>query len=67
MSSPNDYTEVDINQINEIHWYESPEKKDNRIRTTFAKKAIRSISVSSPHIILESDDVIFELKNERQV
>tara|TARA_B100000073_G_C23299138_1_gene397888 strand:- start:136 stop:429 length:294 start_codon:yes stop_codon:yes gene_type:complete len=33
----------------------------------FAKKAIRSISVSSPHIILESDDVIFELKNERQV
>tara|TARA_A100001388_G_scaffold26505_1_gene17101 strand:- start:931 stop:1224 length:294 start_codon:yes stop_codon:yes gene_type:complete len=30
----------------------------------FAKKAIRSISVTSPHIILESDEVLFELKHE---
>lgn len=30
----------------------------------FTKKAIRSISVSSPHIVLESDEILFELKNE---
>ena len=30
----------------------------------FAKKAVRSISVSSPHIVLESDEILFELKNE---
>ena len=31
-----------IYDIEEIYLYESPEKKDNRIRTTFAKKAIRT-------------------------
>ena len=31
-----------IFNINEIHWYESPEKKDNRVRTTFAKNPIRT-------------------------
>mgnify|MGYP001064210318 FL=1 len=35
-------TNTKINQINEIHWYESPEKKDNRISTTFAKKPFRT-------------------------
>ena len=33
---------VDIYNVDEIHWYESPEKKDNRIRTTFAKRPIRT-------------------------
>ena len=31
-----------IFNINEIHWYESPEKKDNRVRTTFAKKPFKT-------------------------
>ena len=31
-----------IYDIDEIHWYESPEKKDNRVRTTFAKKPFRT-------------------------
>ena len=31
-----------INNINEVHWYESPEKKDDRVRTTFAKKPFRT-------------------------
>ena len=25
-----------IKTIDEVHWYENPEKKDNRVRTTFA-------------------------------
>ena len=33
---------IKINQVNKIHWYESPEKKDSRIRTTFAKKPFRT-------------------------
>ena len=53
-----------IYDIEEIYWYESPEKKDNRIRTTFAKKAIRTFflnrkykkskSSQDPKNILES-------------
>jgi len=35
-------TVTDISQIQEVHWYESPEKKDSRIRTTFAKKPFRT-------------------------
>ena len=31
-----------LSDINEIHWYESPEKKDDRVRTTFAKKPFRT-------------------------
>lgn len=31
-----------IKTIDEVHWYENPEKKDNRVRTTFAKKPIRT-------------------------
>ena len=31
-----------IDSIKEINWYESPEKKDNRVRTTFAKKPFRT-------------------------
>ena len=33
---------IHIYNINEVHWYESPEKKDNRISTTFAKKPFRT-------------------------
>ena len=53
-----------IYDIEEIYWYESPEKKYNRIRTTFAKKAIRTFflnrkykkskSSQDPKNILES-------------
>ena len=31
-----------IYNINEVHWYETPEKKDDRVRTTFAKKPFRT-------------------------
>ena len=31
-----------LSDINEIHWYESPEKKDNRVSTTFAKRPFRT-------------------------
>ena len=31
-----------IYDIDEIHWYESPEKKDSRISTTFAKKPFKT-------------------------
>jgi len=31
-----------LNDINEIHWYESPEKKDDRVSTTFSKKPFRT-------------------------
>ena len=33
---------IHIYNIDEVHWYESPEKKDNRISTTFAKKPFRT-------------------------
>ncbi len=33
---------LQLANINEIHWYENPEKKDNRVRTTFAKKPFRT-------------------------
>jgi len=35
-------TVTDISQIQEVHWYESPEKKDDRVRTTFAKKPFKT-------------------------
>lgn len=35
-------TVTKITDIKEVHWYESPEKKDNRVRTTFAKKPFRT-------------------------
>ena len=33
---------IKLKDINEIHWYESPEKKDDRVSTTFAKKPFRT-------------------------
>ena len=33
---------IKLNKVNEIHWYESPEKKDSRISTTFAKKPFKT-------------------------
>ena len=33
---------IKLKDINEIHWYESPEKKDHRVSTTFAKKPFRT-------------------------
>ena len=58
------HARVNIEQINEIHWYESPEKKDDRVRTTFAKKPFRTFflnrkykkskSTQDPKNILES-------------
>ena len=53
-----------IYDINEIHWYESPEKKDSRISTTFAKKPFKTFFLNrkykkskksqDPKVILES-------------
>ena len=58
------HARVKINQINEIHWYESPEKKDDRVSTTFAKKPFKTFflnrkykkskSTQNPKDILES-------------
>ncbi len=31
-----------IYDINEVYWYENPEKKDSRVRTTFAKKPFKT-------------------------
>jgi carbamoyltransferase len=36
------HARVKLNQINEVHWYENPETKDNRVRTTFAKKPFKT-------------------------
>ena len=59
-------SEVDktIYDINEIHWYENPKEKDNRISTTFAKKPFRTFFLNrkykkskksqDPKVILES-------------
>jgi len=33
---------LSINDIDQVCWYESPEKKDDRVRTTFAKKPFRT-------------------------
>ena len=33
---------VKIENIDEIHWYENPKEKDNRVSTTFAKKPFRT-------------------------
>jgi len=33
---------VKLKDINEVHWYESPEKKDHRVSTTFAKKPFQT-------------------------
>lgn len=35
-------TNLKITDIQEVHWYENPEKKDNRVRTTFAKKPFKT-------------------------
>ena len=53
-----------IYNINEVHWYETPEKKDDRVSTTFAKKPFRTFflnrkykkskSSQDPKNILES-------------
>ena len=55
---------VTLKNINEIHWYENPEKKDNRVSTTFAKKPFKTFflnrkykkskSTQNPKDILES-------------
>ena len=35
-------TVTDISQIEEVHWYENPEKKDDRVKTIFNKRPIRT-------------------------
>ena len=35
-------TVTDISQIQEIHWYENPETKDDRVKTIFNKRPIRT-------------------------
>jgi len=33
---------IDINNIDEVHWYEDPTKKDDRVKTTFNKRPIKT-------------------------
>ena len=33
---------IDINKVNEVHWYEDPDKKDDRVKTIFNKRPIRT-------------------------
>jgi carbamoyltransferase len=33
---------VDINKVNEVHWYENPKIKDDRVKTIFNKRPIRT-------------------------
>ena len=35
-------TVTDISQIQEVHWYENPETKDDRVKTIFNKRPIRT-------------------------
>ena len=31
---------IDIKSINEVHWYENPVKKDNRVKSIFNKRQV---------------------------
>ena len=33
---------IDISRINEVHWYENPDKKDDRVKTIFNKRPIKT-------------------------
>ena len=33
---------VDIKSINEVHWYENPVKKDDRVKTIFNKRPVKT-------------------------
>jgi carbamoyltransferase len=35
-------TNIKIEQIDEVHWYEDPEKKDDRVKTIFSKRPIKT-------------------------
>src|SRR6056300_208995 len=35
-------TVTDIKQIQEVHWYENPERKDDRVKTIFNKRPIKT-------------------------
>lgn len=53
-----------IYDVDQVHWYENPEKKDNRVRTTFAKKPFKTFFLNrkykkskkfqDPKVILQS-------------
>ena len=55
---------IDINQIDEVHWYENLDKKDDRVKTIFNKKPIRTFflrqkyfknrKINSPEILLQN-------------
>ena len=55
---------IKINQIDEIHWYENPEIKDDRVKTIFNKRPIRTFFLrqrykkdrknNSPETLLQS-------------
>ena len=36
------HTRIKINDIDEVHWYENPETKDNRVKTIFNKRPIKT-------------------------
>ena len=35
-------TNIKIEKIDEVHWYEDPEKKDDRVKTIFSKRPIKT-------------------------
>ena len=55
---------IKINSINEVHWYENPLKKDNRVKTIFNKRPFRTFflrqrynkdkKINSPKNLLKS-------------
>ena len=55
---------VDINKVNEVHWYENPKIKDDRVKTIFNKRPIRTFflrqryykdrKTNSPETLLQS-------------
>ena len=57
-------TNLKITDIQEVHWYENPNKKDNRVKTIFNKKPFKTFflqrkynknkKINSPEILLKS-------------
>ena len=33
---------ININEVNEVHWYENPKIKDDRVKTIFNKRPVRT-------------------------
>lgn len=49
-------TNIKIEQIDEVHWYEDPEKKDDRVKTTFSKRPIKTFFLRRRYIKDRADN-----------